>query len=78
MRLYIPCNDLPHHTNHLCVCSESRDVFGQPSASYWSYGNIYVPAQSRTHIRHEWPGPVGTLIQVGLAWAVHDGYDIIN
>ena len=39
---------------------------------------IYVPAQSRTHIRHEWPGPVGTLIQVGLAWAVHDGYDIIN
>ena len=42
MRLYIPCNDLPHNTNHLCVCSESRDVFGQPSASYWSYGNIYT------------------------------------
>ena len=43
-----------------------------------AYDYIYVPAQSRTHIRHEWPGPVGTLIQVGLAWAVHDGYDIIN
>ena len=42
MRLYIPCNDLPHNTNNLCVCSESRDVFGQPSASYWSYGNIYT------------------------------------
>ena len=39
---------------------------------------IYVPAQSRAHIRHEWPGPVGTLIQAGIAWAVHDGYDIIN
>ena len=45
---------------------------------FYLYIYISVQAQSRAHIRHEWPGPVGTHIQVGIAWAVHDGYDIIN
>ena len=43
--------------------------------SEWHFKPFPLYICSGSDIRHEWPGPVGTLIRFGLAWAVHDGYD---